>query len=716
MRRFVAVTTEISLLLGGLSAVAVAATYPLIRHLTTHLPNDLGDPVLVAWILGWDADAFRHGLGQIFNAPSFFPYSHTLMYSEHLIGLAVFTAPVQWLSGNPVLVYNLAFIASFVHAGAGMYVLGRSLSGRRDAALLAALAYAFTPYRVAQFAHLQWLMTGWLPLSLWALHRYFSTGAFAFLLASAAAYLLQSLTGSYFTYYALLPLAAVAIAEGWRVRPPLLRTLSHLAAAGALCTLLLAPVVHAYYGARQDHDFRRPSTEIASLSADLGDYFHAHDHVLLWRHTQPGTGEHELFPGAIVLILAGAALFTPRGASTMRIRLYAAIAATALVLSLGPQPSGWGHLAPVHGPYQFLLDTVPGLDGLRAVSRIAVIVVLALSVLAVYGSARVLDRVAPGRRTIVVAGLAIGMVAEGWAAPIPTARFDPLANPDDRDAYAFLRQAGREGPVLELPMSVSDDKRERRYQYLTLFHGHRTVNGSSSYTSPLAQLLGSEDQSPLAGVDHLDAGFEFVRAVGVRYLVVHGGEFKNPAVEAALVRELEADRGQVLAEHRFGHTLIFTLAEATTSPGEQAGWRPIPMSSIHARASHSSDRVPLLFDRDRDTRWLTADRQTGSEWIELELDSPRNVAAVRMQTAERSFGDYPRELAVDAIEAGGARTLFRGSVLPAFGRGFAADRSYPNIDILLPDNQAQVIRLRQLGVTDALFWSIHELELSERGR
>ena len=64
MRRFVAVTTEISLLLGGLSAVAVAATYPLIRHLTTHLPNDLGDPVLVAWILGWDADAFRHGLGQ----------------------------------------------------------------------------------------------------------------------------------------------------------------------------------------------------------------------------------------------------------------------------------------------------------------------------------------------------------------------------------------------------------------------------------------------------------------------------------------------------------------------------------------------------------------------------------------------------------------------------------------------------------------------------
>ena len=63
--------------------------------------------------------------------------------------------------------------------------------------------------------------------------------------------------------------------------------------------------------------------EIAALSADVGDYFRAHNHVALWRMARPGTGEHELFPGAIVLILAGAALFAARGAATARIRLYA---------------------------------------------------------------------------------------------------------------------------------------------------------------------------------------------------------------------------------------------------------------------------------------------------------------------------------------------------------------------------------------------------------
>src|SRR4051812_49059255 len=251
MRRSAAVSTEIALLLAGLTLLAVAATWPLARHLTTHLPNDLTDPVLVAWILAWDAHAFQHGITGLFNAPSFFPYLHPLVFSETMIGVALFTAPMQWISANPVLVYNLAFIGSFVQAGAGMYVLARSLTGRRDAALLAALAYAFTPLRVAQFAHLQWLMTGWLPLSLWGLHRYFSTGALRYLLACAGAYALQGLTSSYFTYFSLLPLAAVAIADAWRVRPPLIRTLVHGAIAALLCTATLAPLVYGYYRARQ---------------------------------------------------------------------------------------------------------------------------------------------------------------------------------------------------------------------------------------------------------------------------------------------------------------------------------------------------------------------------------------------------------------------------------------------------------------------------------
>jgi hypothetical protein len=485
-------------------------------------------------------------------------------------------------------------------------------------------------------------------------------------------------------------------------------------AAAALAAVILAPVVSAYYRARADHDFVRKPSEIAALSADAGDYFRAHNHVALWRWARPGTGEHELFPGAVVLLLAGTALFAPLGAATPRIRLYAAIAATAVVLSLGPQPAAWGHVSSIPGPYQLLLGTVPGLDGLRSVSRIAVIVVLALCVLAAFGAVWLLDRVPAGARSTVIALLAIGIVADGWAAPIPTARFDPLSSTDDRDAYAFLKASGPNGALIELPMGHADDPRELRYQYLTLWHGHRIVNGSSSYTPALTQLLQSDSHSPLADAGRLGGAVGMVRSLGVRYVVIHRDGFANRANEAALVLALESDPRQVAAEHRFGGTIVFTLA-----PDEELGAdasRPIPSSAVRAHASHSPERLPLLFDGDRDTRWLSGEPQTGHEWIELELDTTRNVSEVRMQTAERSFADYPRELAIDAVEAGGDRPLFRGSVLPQFGRGLRRNLSYPSIDIRLPDNQARVIRLRQLGTSDQLFWSIHGLELRERVR
>ena len=699
--------TELVAVLAGLVALTLAATFPLILHPATLLPNDLGDPLLNAWILWWDATAIRSRVGWPLGRPHYFPYSHTLAYSDHLLGIAVFTAPLQWLTSNPVLVYNLAFIASYANAGIGMYLLARVVTGRRDAAVVAAAIYAFSAFRVAHFAHLQWLMTGWLPLSLWALHRYFATGAWRYLLASGFFYVMQCLTANYFAYFGLLPLAAVGMAEMWRRRPPPVRTAVHVIAVAVLAALVLAPIARVYYRVRQENNFRRTSDEIERLSADVSDYFRGHNRIWLWRHARRGTGEHELFPGAVALVLAGIALSTRRGRATPHAGLYAAIAATAFVLSLGPHPTAWGHRAAIAGPYQLLLDVVPGLDGLRAVSRMGLLVILALAVLAAQGAVVLLDRIGSGR-TWVVALLGALIVAESWAVPVRTALFDPIPDPDDRRAYEFLRQSAA-GPVLELPFATDDEARQMTYQYLTLVHGHRTINGHSSYDPPLLRLLSGRDQG-FGDASHLGAAVACVRALGTRYVVVHGGRFDSPATETALIHALE--NGQIAARHDFGRTVVFTLAE-DVRPVEGVS-HPIPRTAMRTRSSHSPDRLPLLFDGNRDSRWLSAGRQTGREWIEIELDGPRDVGHVRMQTAERSFGDYPRELTIEAVEPAGTRTLFSGSVLPHFARGFLVDHAYPIIDVALPPNRARVIRLRQGGVTDELFWSIHELELLER--
>ena len=696
----------------ALLAIAIAATYPLMTHLGTHLPNDLGDPVLNASILAWDASALARRGAHLWDAPNFFPYLRTLAYSDHLLGIALFTSPLQWLIGNAVLVYNIAFIGSFVNAGAGMYLLVRTLARRRDVAFLAALIFAFSPFRVAHLAHVQWLTTGWLPLSLWGLHRYMSTGALRFLLTAAIGYVLQSLTVMYFAYFALLPLGVVAIAEAWRVRPPLARTAAHLAAAAVVVVAALSPIIREYAWVREDRGFTRPPIEIQAYSADASEYFRGHHLVRLWRHAPHGTGEHELFPGGIAIVLAAIAVATSRGSSRWSVGLYAGIAAAAFVLSLGPHPAAWGHEAPFPGPYQLLLDIVPGLDGLRAVARIAAIVQLGLAVLAGFGASALLARLSSRGRTAAVASLGVAIVAEGWAAPIPIARFDPFGGAADRAAYDFIRDGGP-GAVVDLPLSLDRPYRELRYQYLTLVHRHRTVNGASSYDPTLHRFLGLSDQSSIADVDHMDVAAAFLRGMGVRYIVVHLRDFDEPADAVAVVRGLAAADRDVVARKQFGNTVVFVLApDATTSHTETL--QPVSAASIRAKASDEEGRLPFLFDRDRDSRWLTGARQSGREWIELALDRPRDVALVRMQTAERSFGDYPRELAIDVVEDSGTRTLFRGSVMPAFGRGLGVDYKYPPIDIALPPNHARTIRLRQLGTTDRMFWSIHELQLWAR--
>jgi len=108
----------------------------------THLPSDLGDPVLSAWTLAWDASRMAHGFPRPVERRNFFPYRHTLAYSDHLLGVALFTAPVQWLTGNPILVYNLAFLASATLAGVGCTSLLESLS---DGATPRSSQASFTP-------------------------------------------------------------------------------------------------------------------------------------------------------------------------------------------------------------------------------------------------------------------------------------------------------------------------------------------------------------------------------------------------------------------------------------------------------------------------------------------------------------------------------------------------------------------------------------------
>ena len=68
-----------------------------------------------------------------------------------------------------------------------------------------------------------------------------------------------------------------------------------------------------------------------------------------WRNQGLRQGEHAVFPGAVVVVLAIVALVS-RYRRDWNVRTYAIVAVCAFVFSLGPQPSAWAHRLPFPGP------------------------------------------------------------------------------------------------------------------------------------------------------------------------------------------------------------------------------------------------------------------------------------------------------------------------------------------------------------------------------
>ena len=141
-------------------------------------------------------------------------------------------------------------------AGGGAYLLGRELTGRRDAALVSGVAFAFCQARIPQLSHIQMLWTGWTPLMLWALHRYFA-GASRWMLAAFAFFWIEQ-TGSnlYTLYLSAVPVAAVLLYGLWQSGRLRRRRVGELAVAGAFMLATFAPVVVVYREVRERMDAR----------------------------------------------------------------------------------------------------------------------------------------------------------------------------------------------------------------------------------------------------------------------------------------------------------------------------------------------------------------------------------------------------------------------------------------------------------------------------
>lgn len=466
--------------LGALyAAAAVLFTWPMPRHLGTHLWGDRFDAWTTLWLL-WQ-------LGDTLAAPAahteriLYPLGYDLWSFGHL-ALQALAAPAIHLGLSPVVAYNLLALAALVFSALGAHALGETLAegqeprARLAAGLVAATVFTFNPYLYGELRAgcLELVAAGFLPLFLRAVIRLSARPSPRGVLGAAA---LLAVVGPFNWYYALFTgMLGLAFAAWMAVAGRARAALAVLAALGLGLGMVapLIPLVQRETPTRMPISAEQFTPErwersraladgelpLAGITeADLLD-LDALQVVLnsttlsaLLRLDFP-TNPLESTPGRLAWCVGLIGL----AAAGRRALPWIGLAGGFTVLTLGPYAlvdqspplSPWSLDHPL--PYAWLYNYAPLFSKAYRPYRIGVIV---LTTLAAAGAAGVSRLGGPGSRLdprallgVGLSLLAVGASQPHWVEGRPAA--DALT--DARVPEAYGRLAGRPGAIVELPL------------------------------------------------------------------------------------------------------------------------------------------------------------------------------------------------------------------------------------------------------------------------
>jgi hypothetical protein len=542
------------LLAGALAAVVM--TWPLVRHLSTAVPQDLGDPLGQAWFLAWGGHAVLSAPLHLFQGNIFWPSSSSYAYSDSLFGYF----PAAFVGSGPaaaIVRYDLVFLLSYTLSFAAAGLLARELGCRPATAAVTAFAFAWAPWKMTHNGHLNVLSTAGVALSLFLLlsgyRRRRPRQVVAGWAAAAWQMTLGFALGIWFAY--LLAVLALFCLGTWlrqgRSRLPRWLIVS-TAVGGVLFLGVTAFMVRPYAEiVSRDPAALRDRSQVAFFSAPPRSLLAAAEDNRAWgeatrsvRESLPWSPEQALFPGLVVVLLAVVGL-TWRGA-TRGLRTGLALGTTFVVLlSFGLRLWG-GRL------YTPFLDNAPGWQGLRTTGRLAFLWSLGLAVLGGMGAERLLDVV--GRRggaagqgrplvpsTAAVSGVVVLALLVGYEGaprlPVVPVPVEPAG------------QHGLAGPQLHLP---SDGLSDTAYMLWSTDGFPRIANGGASYSPKSLDAL----RQQTAGFPDA-ASVQLLRSQGFLVVVVHRNRIAGTPWQGAIDKPVD---GLGIRREDDGEVVVFYLS------------------------------------------------------------------------------------------------------------------------------------------------------------
>jgi hypothetical protein len=509
------------------AALAILHTWPLASSPGLLSRNDNGDAQLNEWILAWIAHTLPRDPLHLFQANIFYPARDALAFSEPLIVPAVLGAPVAWLGGSPVLVFNLMVIAGFALTAMAGYILVFAWTRDRAAALLTGSAVAFNTHTLTRLAHVQALHLYGLPLALLFADRLITGGrrrdaVWLALWISVLAY-----TSGYLFVFAAVMIAIVLLVRAgeWTSRAGVV--LGRFALASILSAAVVVPLAIPYQRAAREQGMVRSLDAVAEFSATPRGYLAAAGtiHMQTWSARLFRDPVDSFFPGLVLIALSSAAVWLVArrsepvsGVTRPRVAMLVVLAVAGFVLSLGTQ-------TPVYG---WLYRAFPPMHGLRAAARFGNLFLLAVAVLAGLGLAALRASLPRSRAaTVAAALLVIAVNVEALRAPFEYRRFGGIPN-----LYSLLR-AEPHVVLAEVPFYPPQAVFENaEYVLNSTAHWRPLMNGYSGYTpATYVEYAASFRYFPR------DPAIEEMRRAGVTHVMVHPNRFGHEA--AAVLNELE---------------------------------------------------------------------------------------------------------------------------------------------------------------------------------
>jgi len=483
-------------------ALALVMHWPLPLHIGSDIPKDLGDPLPQSWQIAWGGHALLHQPLDYWQSNMYWPLENSLAFSDALVGYAPFGMIGEGFTAA-IARYDLLFLFAYALAFLGPYLLARELGVSRPAAAVAGVAFAYAPWRLEQDGHLHVISSGGIPLALFLLVRGYRRRSawtvFAGWLVATWQLALGFTLGLMLAY--LLAALGVLLLLSWRKRRPARRVVVASVAGAAVFATMGVLLALPYQAVRDDHpESERTAETVAAFSGGPDMFLAASGLSTVWGPiTEPVRDgldfvpEQTLFPGLLVLVLAGLGLSRASPFSKrMRVGLGAAVLALA-VLSLGFQ-------TPAHGvpyPYRALYELAPGWDAIRTPGRLNTLTSLGLALLAAAGAHRL------GGRRLVALVLPLVVLIEGAGFPYP---HPTVAKPPSGLAEATP-------PQLHLPMYVYDS---RRFLVWSTDGFPDIVNGRGSFKpaafDQLERVMGAFPNPQVVG---------YLQDLGVKTVVLH---------------------------------------------------------------------------------------------------------------------------------------------------------------------------------------------------